>query len=84
MIMENILSTIAGWIGMILILLAYFLVSTKRVTGNSRLYQWLNFSGALRIICNTFIQQAWPAMGLNIIWAIIAIYSIVTAAGSNH
>ncbi len=75
--MENILPTIAGWIGMILILVAYYLVSIKKVTGESRLYQSLNFFGALGIVYNTFVQQAWPAMALNIVWAIIAIKTLL-------
>jgi hypothetical protein len=75
--MGNILPTIAGWIGMIIILAAYYLVSTKRVTGESNLYQSLNFVGAICLIYNTFVQQAWPIMVLNIIWVIIAVKTIL-------
>ncbi len=75
----NILPTIAGWIGMILILIAYYLVSIKKVTGESRFYQSLNFFGALGIIYNTFVQQAWPAMTLNVVWALIAIRTLLLA-----
>lgn len=74
--MGNILSTIAGWIGMSLILVAYYLVSTRRVTGESNLYQSLNFIGAFCLIYNTFVQQAWPVMILNIVWVIIAIKTL--------
>jgi hypothetical protein len=75
--MENILPTIAGWIGMIMILLAYYLVSTKKATGESNLYQSLNFIGAICLIYNTFIQQAWPIMVLNIVWVIIAVKTLL-------
>jgi len=75
--MENILPTITGWVGMILIIVAYFLISTKRVTGQSRLYQLLNLFGAIGIIWNTFVQQAWPAMTLNVVWAIIAVKTLL-------
>ena len=71
------LPTIAGWIGMIFILVAYYLVSTKKVTGESRFYQLLNFFGAIGIIWNTFTQQAWPAMSLNIVWALIAVKTLL-------
>ena len=71
------LPTIAGWIGMIFILVAYWLVSAKKVEGGARLYQLLNFVGALGIIWNTFVQQAWPAMLLNVIWALIAIKTLL-------
>jgi uncharacterized membrane protein HdeD (DUF308 family) len=74
--MENILSTIAGWIGMSLILAAYYLVSTRKVAGESNLYQSLNFVGAFCLIYNTFVQQAWPVMVLNIVWVMIAIKTL--------
>lgn len=74
--MENI-STIAGWIGMVLILVAYYLVSVKKVSGQAYIYQLLNFFGALGIIWNTFAQRAWPAMILNVVWAIIAVITIL-------
>ena len=41
------------------------------------IYQLLNFFGALGIIWNTFVQHAWPAMALNIVWAAIAIITIL-------
>ena len=75
--METVLPTIAGWIGMVLILAAYYLVSAKKVTGQSRLYQLLNFFGAFGIAWNTLVQQAWPAMTLNVVWAIIAIRTLL-------
>lgn len=73
----DILSTIAGWIGMVLILMAYYLVSAKKVTAQAHSYQLLNFFGAIGIIWNTLVQQAWPAMTLNIVWAIIAINTLL-------
>jgi hypothetical protein len=75
--MNNILPTIAGWVGMMMILTAYYLVSTKKVTGESNLYQALNFVGAICLIYNTFVQQAWPIMVLNIIWVIIAVKTLL-------
>lgn len=77
--MENILPAVAGWIGMVLILIAYYLVSTRRVTGDSYMYQTLNLLGAIGLVSNTLVQQAWPAMVLNIVWVVIAIYAIFTA-----
>ena len=61
---------------MALILFAYWLISTNRVGVGSKLYQTLNFFGAIGIVINTFYQKAWPAMSLNIIWALIALVAI--------
>ena len=66
-----------GWIGAILILLAYFLVSTKRVLPESRLYHSLNLLGALGIVVNSYAQGAFPATGLNVVWSLIAVYGLL-------
>ncbi|MCH7641260.1 hypothetical protein IID22_03625 [Patescibacteria group bacterium] len=66
-----------GWTGAILILLAYFLVSTKRVLPKSRLYHSLNLLGALGIGVNSYAQGAFPATGLNVVWSLIAIYGLL-------
>ncbi len=76
--MDNTLPTITGWIGMALILIAFYLVSTRKGAGDSRLYQVLNFLGAAGLIWNALVQQAWPAMTLNVVWALIAIKTLLS------
>lgn len=66
-----------GWIGTFLIVLAYFLVSTKKVDGQSKSYQTLNLLGAIAVGVNVLHQHAWPALALQIIWGIIAIVSLI-------
>lgn len=65
-----------GWVGTFLLILAYYLVSNKKVSGTSSFYQLLNLFGALFVGVNVFYQQAWPAFTLQIIWGIIAIISL--------
>lgn len=67
---------IIGYVGMIFVLLAYYLISTKKVKYNSVFYQLLNFFGAAGIIFNTFVTKSWPSVLLNIIWALIALLSL--------
>lgn len=67
---------IIGWIGAILILLAYYLVSTKKTKGDSILYQALNLIGAVALLILTYSKGAIPSAVLNIIWAAIAIKSL--------
>ena len=75
--MIDLISNITGWIGMTLIVLAYFLLSTKKLTARSWIYHLMNFLGGAGIVMNTLINKAWPAMALNILWAFIAIISII-------
>lgn len=68
---------IIGWLGTLAVLIAYFLVSTKKITPTSKEYQFLNIFGAIAIIINSSIHHAIPSIGLNAVWLIIAIYALV-------
>jgi hypothetical protein len=72
----NDISEIIGWVGTVMVVTAYYLVSTKKVTGTNRYYQLLNLFGAIGIGANVFHQQAWPALALQVVWGIIAIISL--------
>lgn len=66
-----------GWIGAILILLAYYLVSSKKAKGDSSLYQILNLIGAIALVVNTYFKGAIPSAALNVVWAAIAMKSLL-------
>ena len=72
-----ILINIIGWIGTFLIILAYFLVSNKKVDAGSQTYQTLNLVGAIGVGVNVFYQQAWPAFALQVLWGIIALMALL-------
>ena len=69
----ELLTELAGWIGTLLIVSAYFLVSYKKISPSSRTYQVLNLVGAIGVGINVLYQQAWPALALQVAWAVIAI-----------
>lgn len=67
---------IVGWIGAFLVVLAYFLVSYKKVQSDSRVYQLMNLVGAIGVGINASYQEAWPSFALQIAWGIIAITAL--------
>jgi hypothetical protein len=67
---------IFGWIGMALLILAYALLSNKKLNPHTKTYHFLNLLGALGIVVSTLKTKSWPALTLNIIWIIIAIFYI--------
>lgn len=71
---------IAGWTGVLLVLVAYALVSLKRVAGDSPAYQLLNLSGAALILFNSFVYGAYPSVGINIAWIGIAMFTLIRNA----
>jgi hypothetical protein len=61
--MEKFIIDVLGWAGTILFLIAYGLVSAKKVEGDSMIYQGINiFAGAFLII-NTWVGIAFFTLG---------------------
>lgn len=77
---------VIGWIGALLVVVAYALISFKKVEGNSLKYQLLNIFGGICLIVNTYYYGAIPSTLVNVIWVIIAvfaIFAIVRSYGKN-
>ena len=60
-----------------MILAAYLLVTTGRLTGRSRAVQWMNLLGAAGFVVNGLWHRALPSATLNILWMIIAAGALV-------
>ena len=54
---------VLGWIGAAALLSAYWLVSTQKVTGNSRTYQGMNLLGATLVLANSLYYGVYPIGG---------------------
>ena len=74
--MEKIIIDIIGWIGTILFLVAYALVSAKKVEADSWAYQGTNLIAGILLTINTLYLQAYPSAGLNIAWLLIAVITL--------
>lgn len=68
---------LSGWLGAAAYLIAYALVSTKRLAGDSRLFQGLNLLGGLTLVINSAYYQVWPSVAVNAAWAGIAAAMLV-------
>ena len=67
---------ILGWIGMLLVLFAYLLLSTNKINID-KLYQNLNLLAATLMAIALFPTKAWFSFTLQIIWALVALISII-------
>jgi hypothetical protein len=74
--------SLAGWIGMVLLVISYFLLSNKKLKFNSLAYHLMNLFGAIGIAVSAFVTKSWPSVILNIIWFIIAGFSIYKIANT--
>lgn len=52
------------------------LVSTGRLQGQSRAYQWLNVIGAVGFVINSGWNGAYPSAAVNVVWAVIGLATL--------
>ncbi len=64
---------ILGWLGALVVVAAYSLISYGSVDGRSPIYQTLNVIGSILLIVNTAWHRAWPSSVVNLVWVGIAI-----------
>jgi hypothetical protein len=74
---HTIFINIFGWSGVVALLAAYILVSTRKLEGDSIPYQALNLGGSALLIVNSFYFGALPSVGVNAVWICIAIFALV-------
>jgi hypothetical protein len=67
---------IIGWVGAVLVLGAYVLVTAGRLSGSSPAFQWMNAIGAAFFVLNSWWHGAIPSMVLNIIWSGIGLAAL--------
>ena len=72
-------SDIAGWTGMVTILVVYALTATGRVDPEAIGTHVANFVGGLALAWNSFHNGAKPVGTLNVTWALVAAYGIARA-----
>ncbi len=72
----DILFEALGWVGMVLVLGAYGLLSAKKIQSDTLVYHGLNIIGALLLAVYTYWKDALPSAALNIIWCFIGLYTL--------
>jgi hypothetical protein len=68
---------IVGWVGAVLMLTAYFLLSAGRLDARSPTYQWLNVAGGAGFVANSGWNGAWPSAALNVVWVFIGLFAVI-------
>jgi hypothetical protein len=64
-------------VGAVLVLLAFWLVSTDRVHADDTSYQLLNLLGAGLLATGAVMTESWAFVALNTIWAAVALSALV-------
>lgn len=69
-----------GYLGVLLILLAYLLLQMGKLAGNGLVYQLMNVLGATGVILSLSFGLGpvnWPAFLMELAWIIIGVFGIV-------
>ena len=67
---------IIGWTAAAMMLSAYMLLTSGRLSSSSGVYQWLNVLSAAGFIVNSGWNGAYPSAFLNLIWMAIGLYGL--------
>ncbi|MBI4592133.1 hypothetical protein HY733_01675 [Candidatus Uhrbacteria bacterium] len=67
----------AGWVGVLLILLAYGLLSFGVLSADHIGYHALNLVGGVGIIVDALADKNYQPAVLNLIWIVIAVFAIL-------
>lgn len=73
----------AGYIGVVLVLLAFLLLQARKLHGNGFVYQLMNVLGALGVALSLVFGSTsmnWPAFLMQVAWIVIGVYGIMHSA----
>ena len=68
---------IIGWIGVLLILVAFTLTTFGVINAKDIAYGLLNFAGALGIVISSYAKKDFQPVILNAVWLLVAIVGII-------
>jgi len=71
---------ILGIFGAVLLLLAYFMATTKRWQTHTLQYQLSNLGAAVLLIIYSYVKTAYVHVVINIVWASVAIIGLIFIA----
>lgn len=68
---------IIGWMGTVLVVAAYGLLTARRLSAGGWMYQAMNLIGGLALMVNTAYYSAWPSAVLNLVWFGIGLAGLI-------
>jgi hypothetical protein len=74
--MDRLVVDVLGWVGALALLVAYGLVSARRLEADAVAYQLPNLVGSLLLIVNTAYYGAYPSAMLNLLWVGVAAHTL--------
>ncbi len=73
---------ITGWLGALVMLSAYVLLTVGKLKSQSPLYHWLNIVSGAGLMANSSWNGAYPSVFINAVWLAIGFYGVFGRAAS--
>jgi hypothetical protein len=73
----KIMIEIVGWSAAAMMVAAYVLLTSGRLSSLSPTYQWLNVLAGAGFIVNSGWNGAYPSAFLNVVWIAIGLYGLL-------
>lgn len=68
-----------GIVGVIILLIAYYLLQAKRINSESILYSLMNLVGATLILYSLILDWNTPAVVMESVWIVISMFALFKA-----
>ena len=75
--MLKFLIELVGWLAAVLMLSAYLLLTSGRLSARSSVYHWLNVLSGAGFVINSGWNGALPSAFINVVWAGIGICGLI-------
>src|SRR3569833_66796 len=72
----KVLVEVVGWVGAIMKLSAYVLLTLGRLKSQSPVYHWLNIVSGAGLIVNCGFNGAYPSVCIFVVWLIIGLFGV--------
>ena len=73
----ELLINILGWIGSLIVVAVYGLITYKKIKSDSGWFYSLNLVGGILLIAYSFFKEAYPNVFINAVWVMIAVPPLV-------
>lgn len=68
---------VVGWLAAALMLIAYLLLTSGKLSSRSNLYHWMNVLSGAGFVINSGWNGAYPSASINVVWIAIASYGLL-------
>lgn len=74
---------VVGWIGAVLLLVAYALLSFKKLSGDSLVFQAMNVAAGTFLAVSSYSRDNYPLVFVNSFWSVIGVVAIANLLRKN-